>query len=470
MPSVAATPSALQIKGFNPYAQVLMNSGGAAPVAAPAYDPYTNAAPNNGYAFQTTDQYHPSQANTTPPGATSIEAHNVSYRVFDSLKIKVPYAQLDLTDRTPEDAMYLEGLDFNMHLKSGQVAVNDVDVSLTVGKLLAQNKLPIQDLRVTFDPHNQINVEGKYKALGFLKLPIKVSGTIGATPQGEVKYALGKVSVMGLPMNGLMKTFGLSLEKTLKLNDPAKGYYATGNTVYINPNHLLAQPGVNVHVSDVSTHVGDLVMTFGDTPAEAQKAKDMLARKDLNAIEIKGGHFYYDGYFVKDGVVRMEDKTPDSPLQMEKDGETIMNLSKGFVGVTNYRFSSMIQGKLGADSSLKYPTTELKANAAELQGLMWNVVPLKLDLKFDRTQDGQLMFTPGNAKAFGFVPLPDGLIRKQVNGMVDGGVPYGDGVSLPSLGDTHLGYLKQVSHQPGYLILEAGQPPQNPYQSVLSAN
>lgn len=460
MPSIAASNPALQIKGYNPYVKVVLNQGGMAPISQPVQ---TQTA-NEGSSFQAfgADQYQPGSGTTT-----SIQAHNLSYRVLEHLNIKVPYAQLDLMDRTPEDAMYLEGLDFNMHLKSGQVKVNDVGVTLTIESLLKQQDLPLEDVRVTFDPHNQVNLEAKVKALGFLSLPVKVAGTVGATPGGELTYAMGKVSVMGLPVNGLMKTFGLSIEKTLKLNDPAKGYYAVGNTVHINPNHVLAQPGINVHLSDVSTHVGDLVLTFGDTPADVQHTKDMLARKDLNALEIKGGHFYYDGYFVKDGVVRMEDKTPDTPLEMEKDGETIMNLSKGFVGVTNYRFSSMISGKLGEDSSLKYPTTRLKSNAAELQGLMWNTIPLKLDLAFDRTDKGQLMFTPGNAKAFGFIPLPDSLIRKQVNGMVDGGVPYGNGVSLPTLGDTHLGYLTSVSHQPGYLILEAGTPPQNPYQSAF---
>lgn len=461
MPSLAVRPT-LQIKGFNPYANAVLKGDAPHRVSTAAYRPSPPPAlqqAESGFGISSTrpygtDSYQPSSTRT------QIDAHNVTYRIFDHLKLEVPYAHVELEDRTPEDPMHLEGLDFNLHLRSGQLRVNDVGVSLTVGDLLKQNNVPLNDVRVTFDPRNEINVEGKFKALG-VGIPVKVSGTVGATARGEISYSLGRVSVMGIPVNGLMNVLGLSLEKTLKLNDPSKGYYAVGNDVFINPNQLLEQPGVNVRVADVSTHVGDLVLTFGDNPALVGDALAKVERDDLNSIELRGGHFYYDGYFVKDGKVRMEDKTPHTPLEMEKDGETLLNLSRGFVGVSEYKFAGMIRDKLGTDGALKYPVTYLRHDTAELQGLMWNTVPLKLDLTFDRTDTGKLMFTPGNAKAFGFVPLPDSLIRKQVNGMVDGGVPYGNGVMLPSLGDTHLGYLRQVQHQAGYLVLQAGDPYRN---------
>lgn len=455
MPSVATHP-ALQTKGWNPYVSPVLNRTGAAPYVPPA-SPAPAQSSGNGFQALGLDQYTAAPAANPGENRTSIDAYNVSYRVFDALKIKVPYAQLDLIDRTPEDAMYLEGLDFNVHLKQAQVAVNDVDVSLTIGALLDKQKLPVKvkDVRVVFDPNNQVRVEAKVSKFG-ITLPVTAAATVGATPQGEVKAELGKVTVAGMGVNGLLKTFGVNLEKTLKLNDPSKGYWAVGNTVYIAPNRILAQPGIYGQVQNISTHVGDLVITAGDTPQAAAQANTIAHQQNLNAIVVSGGHFYYDGYFVKDGKVRLEDKTPNTPLEMEKDGESIMNLRKGFVGVTESRFQGMIEGKLGSGGSLKNPQTSLEATTSTLKGNMWGFVPLKLDLRFDKTDKGQLMFTPEHAKAFGFVPLPDSLIRGQVQKMVDGGIPYGNGVALPSLGDTELGTLKQVVHQKDYLILEAG--------------
>lgn len=461
MPTVAAHPS-LQIKGYNPYTSAVLNrSGGetfrptpAAPAAAP---PSTSSR----FSALGLDEYQSTPAPALPvtPGEnrTQIDVHNISYRLLNNnLNIKIPYAQVELYDRTPNDAMHLEGLDFNMHLKAGQVKVNDVDVSITIGSMLDQAKLPvkIKDVRVVFDPDNKVRVEAKVTKFG-ITVPVRAVATVGATPNGEVQASLGKVTVAGMGVNGLMKTFGISLEKTLKLNDPSKGYWAVGNTVTIAPNRVLEQPGINVNVQSIKTYLGDLVVTMGDTPQIAAEATTIANQRNLNSIVVQGGHFYYDGYFVKDGKVRLEDKTPSTPLQMEKDGETIMNLRKGFVAVSEPRFQGMIEGKLG-DGSLKSPQTSLESSTSTLKGKMWGAIPLKLDLRFGKTDKGQLMFTPENAKVLGFIPLPDSLIRGQVQKMVDGGIPYQNGVALPSLGDTELGTLKQVVHQKDYLILEAG--------------
>ncbi len=460
MPTVAAHP-ALQIKGYNPYNSAVLNRSGGEVFRPTAAAQQSTASDGNRFSVLGNDGYRtPTQPLPGNPGEnrTQIDAYNISYRL-NSLNVKVPYAQVELYDRTPEDAMHLEGLDFNMHMKAGQVKVNDVDVSITIGSMLDQAKLPVKvkDVRVVFDPDNKVRVEAKVSKFG-ITVPVKAIATVGTTPQGEVQASLGKVTVAGMGVNGLMKTFGLSLEKTLKLNDPSKGYWAVGNTVTIAPNRILAQPGISVNVQNIRTHVGDLIVTMGDTPEIAAQATSIAQQRNLNSIVVQGGHFYYDGYFVKDGKVRLEDKTPGTPLQMEKDGETIMNLRKGFVAVSEPRFQGMIEGKLG-DGSLKSPQTSLEATTSTLKGKMWGAVPLKLDLRFGKTDKGQLMFTPENAKVLGFIPLPDSLIRGQVQKMVDGGIPYEKGVALPSLGDTELGTLKQVVHQKDYLILEAGNEP-----------
>lgn len=454
MPSIQNNQG-LIVKGFNPYADaVYSNQRQRTPVQTQAPRPQSpiDAFGQDGFSFQ-------SQSTTQGPAdyTTNIKAHNLSYRLLDNrLNIKVPYANLDLIDRTPEDPLHIEGLDFNMHLKSGQVKVSDVDVTMTIRHLLAQQEkpLPVQDVRVAFDPHNQIRVEGKFKKFG-IKMPFEVTGNFQATPSGELQYDLGKVKFLGLPVNGLMNTFGITLDKVLKLRDPNVGYYTRANSVFVNINKITEQPGIQATLREAKTHVGNLVLTFGDTPQAAQQAQQAAQTQQPNHLSLSGGHFYYDGYFVKNGEVRMDDKTPDTPLQMEKDAETVMNLSKGMVGVTEFKFAQMIQGKLGDDSALKNPYTTLEGNHAKLSGNMWGFVPLSLQLHFDKTDKGDLMFTPKKPKAIGIIPLPEKLVRKQVQKMIADGVPYKDGVALPSLGDVNLGRLTQVVHQKGYLILEA---------------
>ncbi len=465
MPSVQTINPGLQIKGYNPYEQATFSRGQVAPPNAvqPAQPGAPVAKPNQGgFRAFGTDTYQSYQSAHGSPNeyTTNIQAHNLTYRLLEgNLNIKVPYANLDLIDRTPENPLHLEGLDFNLHMKQAQLRVSDVDLTLTADYFLKSNpKLPVKDMRVSFEPNNGVKVEGKISKFG-IRLPFEVNGTVQATATGELRYDLGKVKVVGLPVNGLMKTFGLSIDSLLKLRDPEKGYYTQGNSVMVNISKITEKPGIRGILQGARTHIGDLELTFADSPEAAAQARETAKTKEPNYLQLSGGHFYYDGYFIKDGKVRMEDKTPSTPLQMEKDGETIMNLRKGYVGVTDPRFAGMIAGKLGPDSSLKKPQTQLNANAAQLKGNMYGFIPLQLDLQFDKTDKGDLMFTPRNPKAFGFIPLPEGFVGKQVQKMVEGGVPYGNGVSIPDLGDTYLGKLSHVSHQPGFLILKADNEP-----------
>jgi hypothetical protein len=456
VPTIQTTPPGLQIKGYNPYERAVFSQGQGAP--PPAVQP-APTAPVQGMRAFGVDTFQ-SPALSPNDYTTTITGQNVSYRLLQgNLNLRVPYAQVDLIDRTPENPLHLEGLDFNLHMKGAQVKVSDVDVTLSADYFLKANpKVPLKDLRVSFQPDNGIKVEGKLARFG-VRLPFEVNGTFQATATGELKYDLGKVKVIGMPVNGLMKTFGLSLESLLKLRDPDKGYYTRGNSVFVNIAKITEKPGIRATLQDARTHIGDLELTFADSPEAAQQVRETASVKVPNYLQLQGGHFYYDGYFIKDGKVRMEDKTPGTPLQMEQTGETIMNLRKGYVGVTDPRFAGMIAGKLGPDSALKNPRTRLNANAAELKGNMYGFIPLKLDLQFDKTDKGDLMFTPRNPKAFGFVPLPEGFVGKQVQKMVAGGVPYGNGVALTDLGDTYLGHLSHVSHQPGFLIIKADNEP-----------
>lgn len=442
----------IPVKGFNPYEKAIFSAQRSlvAPPTAPVRAPQTAPSSEFMRAFGT-DTY------TRDAGQTHIEAHNVSYKVFNHLDIKVPYASLSLTDRTPENPLHLEGLDFNLHLNAAQVQVTDKDVNATITALLAQQgkKLPVKSAQVSFNDNNQIRIAAKVKALG-MGLPVEATGQIQATASGQVRFDLQKVKFLGLPMTGLMNTLGLNLDKVLKLRDPEKGYYTQGNSVFVNPNKIMEKPGLSLGLQRITTHQGTLTVTAGNSLSDVAYVDNVVNTPRANAISIAGGHFYYDGYFVKDGVVRMEDKTAATPLQLEKDGETFLHLEEGFVGITAPKFAEILKGKLGNGGSLKNVATTLESNAARVYGDMFNTIPISLDLEFSNTADGALMFTPKNAKAMAAIPLPDKLIKDQVRKMVDGGVPYGDGVSLPDLGDIKLGKLRQVKHQEGYLILQAG--------------
>jgi len=423
-------------------------------------------ASNLAYSPYTSDSWKTTQNNTI-----QAQGKNVGLRLLDkTLGLKADYIEASFTDKTPENPIDIEEVDFNLHVRSGAVSVSDVDATLTVEKLLNRSAAskgkasPVKDLRVAFDANNQIRVEGKVKALG-MNLPFAVKGSVSAGNAGEIRYDLGKAKVAGMPVNGLMSVMGLNLDKLLKLRNPSEGYYTSGNSLVLNLGQTISQldgaPGMDLTVRDISTHLGRLNLVVGDTPEDAARALREKQAKEPAFVKATAGHAYIDGFFVKNGAINIYDLTPGSPLNLNYQGEEkSIQVKSGFVGITDWRFEELIKDEIGETEDFTEIDTNLKKDGAHLQGKLLGAIPVSMNLQFDRTDTGKIMFTPVSPKAFGFIPLPSGFVGSKVQKLVKTGTPYGNGVAIDGMSGIDLGYVKQLVHQNGYIVLESGEKPQ----------
>lgn len=450
------------------------------PVAAPqsptlsAYQPYaaytsTYAAAPSAYAA---DSYVPSGYVSDAQNKNVVygETKNMGIRILDkTLNIRIPYAETALVDKTPYNPMDIEEIDFDLRVKSAQVGVSDVDVTLTIEQILREGaaakgkQSPVKDLRVVFDPNNQVRVEGKVKALG-MNLPFQVSGNVNVDTAGQIRYDLGKAKVAGIGVNGIMNTFGLSLDKLLKLRNPADGYYTEGNSVYVNLGRTIGQmdgaPQIEGTLRGVrTTPSGQLQVLMGDTQADAQRALDRSAEVGPAYVKGAGGHAYIDGFFLKEGQVSIYDRTPSTPLNLNAVGgmERNIKLDGGMVAVTEPRFKELIAEEIGDTDALQGLKTDLEPGFAKVSGSLFGFVPVSMHMTFAPTSDGRLYFEADKAKAFGFVPVPKGFVGNQLQKLIKTGEPYGENGVAIKMGGMDLGNIKQVVHQDGYIVLESGK-------------
>lgn len=428
------------------------------PVAAnqPAVSPYA-----------TPDTWTP---RLTGDNTIQAQGKNVGLRIMGkTLGLKADYIEASFQDKTPQNPIDIEELDFNLHVKAGVASVSDVDATLTVERLLNRKnegtaKKPlVKDLRVTFNPNNQVRVEGKVRALG-MNLPIDITGSVSSTPAGEIRYDLGKAKVAGIGLNGLMSVAGLSLDKLLKLNNPSEGYYTQGNSLFVKLGSTVSQLddaiGLQANVQGVSTHLGRLQLVVGDTPADAARALREKQQQEPAYVKAAAGHGYIDGFFVKDGKLNIYDLTPATPLNLNVVGpERSIQVKSGFIGISDARFEELIKDEIGETDDFTDIDTSLKNDGAHLKGKLFGAIPVSMNLKFDRTEDGQLKFTPHSPKAVGFIPLPVGLVRDKVQKLVKTGTPSGDGVAIKMSG-MDLGYISKLVHQNGYIVMESTEKPQ----------
>lgn len=448
--------------------------------ATPANRPPATSQPRTTPSAYGRDSYVASGyvANTYEQNIVYGQGKNIGIRIIDkALGLKSGYIEAAFIDKTPQNPVDIENIDFNLHVQAGEVGVSDVDATLTVETILRRNELrtgkksPVSDLRVAFDPDNQVRVEGKFKALGF-KIPFSVSGQINVDTAGQLHYDLGKAKVAGIGVNGVMNTFGLTLEKVLKLNNPLDGYYAHGNTLVVDLGRTVSSMdnalGLHASVRGVRTKVGQLQLLVGDRPNDAQRALTERKTQEPAYIKAEGGHAYIDGFFVKDGQLAIYDRTPDSPLNINYQGpERAIVLHKGHVGVTEQRFTQLLQEELGNSDALTNLNVDLGARHGKVSGKLFGAIPLSLNMTLGATDDGRLMFTPSRTKAFGFIPVPGGLVRGQLQKVINGGEAYGKGIALGNMNGIDLGHVTQVSHQPGYLVISSGQ---NTYNTNNSQN
>ena len=402
------------------------------------------------------------------------EGKNVGLRILGrNLGLKSSYIEAAFIDKTPQDALHIEEIDFNLHVQAGEVAVSDVDATLTAEHILNRRahrtgkSLPVSDLRVAFAPDNKVEVEGKYKVLG-MKLPFAVTGKLDATTGGAVKYTLGKASVAGISVNGLMKVFGMDLEKLLQLNNPADGVVTQGNSLFVEVGTLIGQqqgaPELHARVRGVRTHVGQLQILVGERPEDAQRVIDKKQQAGPSYVHAEGGHAYVQGFFAKDSQVSIYDRTPGTPLGINTRGpERSIHLRSGYAAVGGETLEGLVAQELAGTNVFTNLSARMVEGHAKVSGSLFDTIPVSTRLTVGATEDGRLKLSPARTRVLGFVPVPGGLVRNQLSKVLKGSEIVNEngnkGIAIERFNGIDLGHVQQVEHQEGYVVLTSGQDP-----------
>jgi hypothetical protein len=86
-----------------------------------------------------------------------------------------------------------------------------------------------------------------------------------------------KTRILGVDGNGLMRAFGLSLQKILDVKK-ARGVSVRGNDLYLNPSQLLPPPAFEGTLTGIRIDGDQLVQTFGGVSGESISVPDRSRR------------------------------------------------------------------------------------------------------------------------------------------------------------------------------------------------
>jgi hypothetical protein len=201
---------------------------------------------------------------------------------------------------------------FVLGIDSAEVAMS----AASLGRLLdrytfAYRGSPFRDLRITIE-QGRLRQQGKLRGV-----PFSVVGDLTVTPQGEIRLHPATIKAIGLPVGGLMKLFGLALDKLVHVA-PGRGVRIEKNDLLLSPSGLLPPPRIRARVAAVTVRDSEIVQVLHREEGEPRPA--------IHPPEPAGNYMYYCGGTLRFGKLTMNgtdleirDADPDDPFDFFLD-------------------------------------------------------------------------------------------------------------------------------------------------------
>jgi hypothetical protein len=232
------------------------------------------AAANSNQAGQVSDK-----TNELTP--TRIYAHNLMLRKGPDFRIYVRWLNGEMR-RTNKNVnpSFDEPESFVLEVERGIIHANIGDIShyLNTGAVAGS---PLTNISLTGDG-NQISVHGTIHKL-HIPLPIGLDGTLSPAPGGRIHLHVDRLSVLKLPLKGLLGDFHVSIADLMGKTSVA-GIEASQNDLYFDTQKLLPAPHIHGPLTRIGVKNPDIEVMYGDAQSDAARTEQWH-----NFLALKGG-------------------------------------------------------------------------------------------------------------------------------------------------------------------------------------
>jgi hypothetical protein len=215
------------------------------------------------------------------PTPTRIYAHNLMLRKGPDFRIYIRWlnGQVVRTKKSV-DPSFDDPESFVFEVQRGIIHANIGDLShfLNAGTVSGS---PLQNISLAGNG-SQISVHGTIHKL-HIPLPIELDGTISSTPDGRIHLHVDRLSVLKLPVKGLLGDFHVSIADLMGKTSVA-GVEASQNDIYFDTQKLLPAPHIHGKLSSVRVVNPDIEVMYGDAQNDATRTEEWH-----NFLALKGG-------------------------------------------------------------------------------------------------------------------------------------------------------------------------------------
>ncbi len=244
----------------------------------------------------------------------AVQMRHVDFHVDSSIVMHIEFLRGDLQPTSPEHSPYFDDKSsFTLAIDSARIALSPQALGDLLNRYtFAYPGSPLRRLRISFEK-GQIRQQGTMRGISFTML-----ADLTLTKEGELHLHPSSIKAAGVGVGGLMKFFGLHLEKLVKVRG-VRGVRIEKDDFYLNPADLLPPPSVKGRVRAVQMTDTAMVLTFRPTSDAAVKLLTVPDSKAPNYMFYRGGVLRFGKLTMHDTDLMIVDAEPEDPFDFFLD-------------------------------------------------------------------------------------------------------------------------------------------------------
>jgi hypothetical protein len=191
---------------------------------------------------------------------TNISAHNLLLRKGPNLRVYVPWLRGQMVrTRRNVNPSFDDPESFFLDVKTGVIHANVGDISNFINTSGIANS-PLKNITLSGDG-DQIKLHGTLHKI--IPLPIELIGTIGAVPDNRIQIHVTKLSVLKIPLKGLLGSFHITVSDLFHPQG-VPGVQVTDNDIVFDTQKILPPPHIHGQLTSVRIVNPDLEEIYGN--------------------------------------------------------------------------------------------------------------------------------------------------------------------------------------------------------------
>ena len=244
----------------------------------------------------------------------AVQMRHVDFHVDSTIVLHIDYLRGELRPTSPQHSPYFDDKQsFTLGIDSARIGITPRGLSDLLNRYaFAYPGSPLRRLTITIEK-GLLRQRGTMRGISFDML-----AELTLTPDGELRIHPKSVKAAGIGVGGLMKFFGLHLDKLLKLKG-GRGVRIQKDDFFLSPPALLPPPTVEGRVGAVEVSDSEIVQVFQPPAGKEVRELRVPDPKATNYMYYRGNVLRFGKLTMHDTDLLILDAVPEDPFDFFLD-------------------------------------------------------------------------------------------------------------------------------------------------------